>query len=298
VELRHLRYFVTVAEELNFSRAAKRLHIAQPALSNQIKALEAELGVQLLERTRRMSRLTAAGAALLADARSLLEQAQMAEVRVRKAQRGETGTIHIGYVLTAANALLASIIKSFRAQYPGVEPELTQMNTAAQIAGLRERRLDVGFLRPPLDFPELASEIIAEERMILAVSSEDPLAKKKRVEWRDLEGKTVLVVHPSVANYYYDRFFALCRKYKVKVNVGPYSQEIHGNLWLVSTGYGVSPVTESARALVGLSLVFCDLPADAPRIQTVLAWRKDNPSQVLANFLATVKAVREGTGAL
>jgi DNA-binding transcriptional LysR family regulator len=291
-----LRYFVTVAEELNFSRAAKRLHIAQPALSNQIKALEAELGVQLLERTRRMSRLTAAGAALLADARSLLEQAQMAEVRVRKAQRGETGTIHIGYVLTAANALLTSIIKAFRAQYPGVEPELTQMNTAALIVGLRERRLDVAFLRPPLDFPELASETIAEERMVLAVSSEDALAKKKRVEWGDLEGKTVLVVHPSVANYYYDRFFALCRKHKVKVNMGPYSQEIHGHLWLVSMGYGVSPVTESARAMASFSLTFCDLPADAPLVQTVLAWRKDNPSAVLANFLETVKKVR-GVGA-
>jgi len=291
MELRHLRYFVAVAEELNFSRAARRLYIAQPALSNQIKALENELEVQLLERTRRIVRLTEAGRTLLADARPLLAGAQTAELHARGAQKGETGTIHIGYVLTAANARLASVIKSFRQGYPNVMPDLAQLPTGAQIAGLKDRRLDVGFMRPPVKAPELETEVIAEEKMVLAVSSGDPLARKKRLTWRDLDGKTVLSVHPSVSNYYYESFFAICRRHKVRTSLGPYSQDIHSNLWLVSTGYGVTPTTESAREFSSSNLVFCDLPADGPRIQTLLAWRKDNGSPILANFLRTVRSL-------
>jgi len=291
MELRHLRYFVAVAEELNFSRAALRLHIAQPALSNQIKALETELGVQLLERTRRVVRLTDAGKTLLSDARPLLADAQTVELHARGAQKGETGTIHIGYVLTTANTRLASIIKAFRHSYPGVAPDLAQLATSAQIAALKNRQLDVGFVRPPVHAPEIETEVIGEEKMVLAVSSEDPLARKKRLTWQDLNGKTVLSVHPTVANYYYESFYAACRKHSVKISVGPYSQDIHSSLWLVSTGYGVTPITESAREFASASLAFRDLPADGPTIQTVLAWRRDNSSPVLANFLRTVRSV-------
>jgi DNA-binding transcriptional LysR family regulator len=292
MELRHLRYFVAVAEELNFSRAAQRLHIAQPALSNQIKALENELGVQLLERTRRIVRLTDAGKTLLSDARPLLADAQTAELHARGAQKGETGTIHIGYVLTTANTQLASIIKAFRESYPGVMPDLAQLATGAQIVGLKNRQLDVGFVRPPVNAHELETEVLGEEKMVLAVASSDPLAKKRRLSWQDLNGRVVLSVHPTVANYYYESFFALCRHYKVKVSIGPYSQDIHSNLWLVSTGYGVTPITESAREFSPASLTFCDLPPDGPKIQTLLAWRKDNSSPILANFLRTVRSIK------
>ena len=291
MELRHLRYFVAVAEELNFSRAARRLHIAQPALSNQIKALETELGVLLLERTRRMVRLTEAGKTLLSDARPLLADAQTAELHARGAQKGETGTIHIGYVLTTANVRLASIIKAFRQSHPGVEPDLAQLATGAQIAALRARQLDVGFVRPPVNAPELQTEVIGEEKMVLAVSSGDPLARKKRLAWQDLNGCTVLSVHPSVANNHYESFYAVCRRNNVKLVVGPYSQDIHSNLWLVSTGYGVTPITESAREFASSSLAFLDLPADGPAIQTLIAWRRDNASPILANFLRTVRSL-------
>jgi DNA-binding transcriptional LysR family regulator len=294
VELRHLRYFVAVAEELNFSRAALKLHVAQPALSNQIKALENELGVQLLERTRRMVRLTEAGRTLLAEAKPLLAGAQMAELHVRGAQKGERGTLHIGYVLTAANARLASVIKTFRESYPGVESDLAQLATGAQVEGLLTRRLDVGFVRPPVKAREIETEVIGEEKMVLAVAASDALARKKRVAWRDLHGKTLLTVHPTVANYYYESFLAVCRQHRVKLAMGPYAQDIHTNLWLVSTGYGVTPITESARQFAPSSMAFLDLPADGPTIQTLIAWRKDNVSPILGNFLRTVRAVHAG----
>jgi DNA-binding transcriptional LysR family regulator len=292
MELRHLRYFVAVAEELNFSRAALRLHIAQPALSNQIKALEGELGVQLLERTRRMVRLTEAGKTLLSDARPLLADAQTAVLHAQGAQKGETGTLHIGYVLTTANARLASIIKAFRDEFPGVNPDLAQLATGAQITRLKNRQLDVGFVRPPVNSPELQTEVIGEEKMVMAIAASHPLARKKRLTWGDLNGQTVLSVHPSVANYYYESFYGACRRHNIRFSLGPYSQDIHSNLWLVSTGYGVTPIAESAREYSYSSLAFRDLPADGPIIQTVLAWRKDNTSPVLANFLRTVRSVK------
>jgi DNA-binding transcriptional LysR family regulator len=294
MELRHLRYFVAVAEELNFSRAAQRLHIAQPALSNQIKGLENELGVQLLERTRRMVRLTEAGKTLLTDARPLLADAQAAELHARGAQKGETGTIHIGYVLAAANARLASIIKAFRDSHPGIEPDLARLATGEQISQLKDRQLDVGFMRPPVNQRELETEIINEEKMVLAMASGNPLARKKRLTWQDLDGKTVLSVHPRVANNYYVSFFAICRQNNIKLLVGPYSQDIHSSLWLVSTGYGITPITESAREFASSNLVFRDLPEDGPTIQTVLAWRRDNASPILANFLRTVHSLSPG----
>ena len=292
MELRHLRYFVAVAEELNFSRAAQRLHIAQPALSNQIKALETELQVQLLERTRRVVRLTEAGKTLLADARPLLADAQTAILHAQGAQKGETGTLHIGYVLTTANARLASIIKAFRAEFSGVDLDLAQLATGAQIARLKSRQLDIGFVHPPVNSPEIQTEVIGEEKMVLAVASTDLLARKKRLTWGDLNGKTVLSVHPTVANYYYESFFSVCRRHGVRWTLGPYSQDIHSNLWLVSTGYGVTPIAESAREYSHSGLAFPDLPADGPVIQTVLVWRKDNASPILANFLRVVRSVR------
>ena len=168
------------------------------------------------------------------------------------------------------------------------------MPTGAQIAGLKSRRLDVGFVRPPVNAAELETEVVGEEKMVLAVASSDPLARKKRLTWPDLNGKTVLSVHPTVANYYYESFFAVCRKHQVKVALGPYSQDIHSNLWLVSTGFGVTPITESAREFAASSLIFLDLPADGPTIQTLLAWRKDNTSPILANFLRTVREANSG----
>lgn len=215
----------------------------------------------------------------------------MAELHARGAQKGETGTLHIGYVFTTANAQLASIIKAFRQGYPGVEPDLVQLPTGAQLTGLKNRQLDVGFVRPPVNTPEIETEVIGEEKMVLAVAAGDPLAKKKKLTWQDLEGRTVLSVHPTVANYYYESFFALCRQHKVKLTVGPYSQDIHSNLWLVSTGYGVTPITESARDFASSSLALRDLPADGPLIQTLIAWRRDNVSPVLANFLRIVRSV-------
>src|ERR1041385_4436604 len=156
MELRHLRYFVAVAEELNFRRAAERLRLAQPALSSQIKSLEDELELRLLERTTRSVKLTHAGRVLLEEARAVLSAAAQAEQRARGAGHGLVGMLRVGVIAPAANAWLAGILRAFHQRFPGVQLSLFDLTSPEQLHRLHNGELDAGLLRPPVGFPELA----------------------------------------------------------------------------------------------------------------------------------------------
>src|SRR3954468_24714141 len=167
MELRHLRYFVAVAEELSFRRAAERLHLAQPPLSVQIKALEGELGTQLLTRSTRSVKLTAAGRVFLDEARMVLLAADRAEQRVRKAEHGLVGTLRIGVLAPAATSRLAQILRTYRQKFPGVQFSLHELTSVEQLQRLRTDELDVGLLRPPVRFSELEFIFLEESPMVL-----------------------------------------------------------------------------------------------------------------------------------
>lgn len=189
MELRHLRYFVAVSRELNFRRAAKILHIAQPPLSMQIKVLESELGVQLFDRSSRSVSLTAAGSLFLIDAVRIVTEAHQAEIDVKKAARGILGRLNIGFMLSTANDLLGTAVKKFKADYPSVELNLLDLTNSAQIRALQEGRLDIAFTRSRISQPELETETLSEESMMLMVPSNDPLAKKTPGCVEGFEGK-------------------------------------------------------------------------------------------------------------
>src|SRR5437764_2755099 len=155
MELRHLRYFVAVAEDLNFRRAAERLHLAQPALSAQIKSLEDELEVRLLERNTRSVKLTAAGRVFLEEARTVLAAASQAAHRARKAEHGLVGTLRLGVIAAVANVWLARILRGFHQRFPGVQLSLFDLTSPEQLQRLHTGDLDAGLLRPPVSFPEL-----------------------------------------------------------------------------------------------------------------------------------------------
>src|SRR4051794_19359299 len=177
MELRHLRYFVAVAEELSFRRAAEKLHLAQPPLSAQIKSLETKLGLRLFERSTRLVRLTQAGRVFLDEARLVLLAAKQAEQRVKMAEHGLVGTLRIGVLAPAATSRLATVLRSYRLKFPGVQFSLHELASIEQLQRLRTDQLDVGLLRPPIGSPELDCHFLEESPMVLASPSGHRLAK-------------------------------------------------------------------------------------------------------------------------
>src|SRR5687767_2086529 len=186
MELRHLRYFVAVAEELHFGRAAVRLHVSQPPLSQQIKALEEELGVQLFQRTRRHVELTDAGRALLPEARAALEQAERAQRVAREAGAGARGRLVIGFVTSASYSVLPAAVRALRRAWPSVEVTLREMVPSAQLEALEWREIDVGLLRPPVDDARVEVEVVLEEPLLVALPARSALARKRGLALGDL----------------------------------------------------------------------------------------------------------------
>jgi DNA-binding transcriptional LysR family regulator len=284
MELRHLRYFVAVAEELSFRGAAEKLHIAQPPLSAQIKSLEEELRVKLLARTTRSVELTHAGRVFLEEARAVLAASAQAEQRARDAQHGLAGTLRVGIIAPVAGAWLAGILRRFRQRFPGVQFSLLDLTSTEQLRRLHDQELDAGLLRPPITFPELDYQFVGESRQVLALPAGHRLAKKKRLEWKDFDGEGLVLIHPSVQHGYYDLFLAECAKAGAHPRPVQYANDIQTKMWLISAGFGIAPTTASLGEVKRPGLVFRALPPGLPPVQTVLAWRRGDPSPVLEHF--------------
>ncbi len=284
MELRHLRYFVAVAEELSFRRAAEKLHLAQPPLSARIRALETELPAKLFERTTRTVSLTHAGRVLLEEARLVLAAAAKAEQRAREAELGVVGTLRLGVVAPAANAWLAGILRRFRQRFPGVQLSLFDLTSTEQLRRLRDQELDAGLLRPPVAPAELDHLLVGESRQVLALPAGHPLAKKRVLEWKDFHDQELVLIHPAAQHGFYDAFFARCAKAGARPRPVQYANDIQTKLWLISAGFGIAPTAAPLGDVKRSGLVSRPLPAGLPPVQTALAWRRDDPSPVLKNF--------------
>ncbi len=288
MELRHLRYFVAVAEELSFRRAAIRLNLAQPPLSAQIKALEKELGARLFERSTRSVRLTQAGSVFLDEARSVLLATERAEQRVRNASHGLVGTLRIGVLAPTATVRLARVLRSYRQKFPGVQFSLHEVASVGQLQMLRDDRLDVGLLRPPVHFPELESRFLEESPMVLAAPAGHRLAKLRKIAWEDFHNESMVMIHPSLQHGYYDNFLNLCAAAGAVPVVGQYANDIHSKMWLISAGFGVAPTTQTIAQVKRPGLVFRELPPGLPLVQTLLVWKRSNTGPILRNFLECI----------
>ena len=299
MELRHLRYFVAVAEELNFRRAAERLHVAQPALSAQIKNLEEELGVRLFERTTRSVLLTPTGQVFLGEARNILGATTHAEQLVRKAEHGLVGTLRVGVITPATGPLLARVLRHFHQKYPGVTLSLSALTSAEQLKRLRAGELDAGLLRPPVASPELDTRFVEQAPQVLAAPAGHRLAKKRKLEWKDFNGEGLVLIHPDQQHSFYDPFIAACVKAGAKTHVAQYAQDVQIKMWLISAGFGVAPVTSTLKEIRRPGVVFRPLPPGLPPVQTMLAWRRiDASSPVLKNFLDCFSLVGQKSAAI
>ncbi len=293
MELRHLRYFVAVAEELNFRRAAERLRVAQPALSSQIKNLEQELGVKLFARTTRSVQLTPTGQVFLGEARGILTATNHAEQLVRKAELGLVGTLRLGVITPATGPLLARVLRHFHQKFPGVQLSLSALTTTEQLKRLRAGELDAGLLRPPVVSPDFETRFVEQAPQMLALPAGHRLAKKRKLEWMDFNGEGLVMIHPDLQHSFYDPFIAACAKAGAKTHVAQYAQDVQIKMWLISAGFGIAPVTATLVEIRRPGVVFRPLPPGLPPVQTMLVWRRADASlPVIKNFLECFNSVK------
>jgi len=287
--LRHLRYFVAVAEELHFGRAAKRLGMAQPPLSQRIRRLELEIGVQLLQRTKRLVQLTEAGRAFLEGARDALRQVDHAIEVAQRASRGQVGKLAIGFLGAAAYSLLPSILIAFRHRYPDVEVKLQELKTSELIAALRGGQIQVGFVRLPLQDELLAVEPILREELVVALSERHPLASRTRISFRDLAQEAFLMPPRPLAPGFHEQVLNLCRQEGFAPKLGAEASQLQTIISLVAAGMGITLVPESVQNFAGRGVVFKRLPEPAPIIEVGIASLRDKHSEVLSAFLNVVR---------
>ncbi|MBT6829633.1 MAG: LysR family transcriptional regulator [Rhodospirillaceae bacterium] len=292
IELHHLRYFVAVAEDLHFRRAAERLHIAQPALSRAIKWLESEIGAVLLLRTTRNVALTEAGRIFLHETRLALTQIERAQTLAQSAAAGEAGRLSVAYMDFAINGPLPAILGAFRANHPGVTIDLDHMWTERQREAIVAGDIDIGFLIGPFTAPGIDSRTILSERFVAVLPEAHPLAAKRRINLADLSDQPFILGASAYWGPYRRLVDELCLGAGFTPRVVQEAHNSDGIFGLVAAGMGVSIYVEGARnfSLRGCTIrPFKGLDAN---IETTAVWRADNPSPVIANFIEAVAAYR------
>ncbi|RQR64324.1 LysR family transcriptional regulator [Burkholderia sp. Bp9126] len=294
-DLRQWRYFVTVAEERHFGRAATRLSMTQPPLSQAIRALEDALGVALFARTKRSVALTAVGAALLPDVRKLLEAADALPPLARSLARGETGSLALAFVSTADYGLLPSLLHAFGARYPRVRLQLAEATSDVQIEELVAGRIDAGLIIPPVP-PRHAAELsylpVVREPLVLAMpATASPDAPDDvPVRLADVAALPLVIFPRRLAPGFYDIITGCYGAAGETPRIGQEAIQMQTIVSLVSAGMGVALVPQSLRNLRRTGVVYRPLAGGAPVVETGLVWRTGDVSPVLAGFIDIVRA--------
>jgi len=296
MELRHLRYFVAVAEERHITRAAERLGIQQPPLSQQIRALEAELGAPLLRRHPRGVELTQAGEVLLTEARTVLEQVERAVTATRRAGRGEAGRIGLGFTSSASfHPLVPAMVRAYRDAYPLVALSLEESGTSELVDALVQQRLDAAFVRSPIGAaPGIAVHSILEEPMVAALPAGSPLAiarARHPLPLAALAGEIFILYRRPLGPGLYDAIIAACQRAGYSPNIGQEAPRMLATLSLVAAGLGVTLVPQSMRRLRVHGVVYRTIEGEAGLVAPLnLAYRRSETSPAARRFTALARA--------
>ena len=289
-ELSQLHCFVTVAEELHFGRAAKRLGMTQPPLSRQIQVLEHHLDAKLFERTSRTVRLTAAGHSFLPEARIIMRLAQSASLVAKRIARGKTGLIKIGFTAASAYNFLPTLVTTCIKRLPDIDLSLKEMVSGDQLDAIGSGQLDIGFLRPPIVRPGLDAVRVFTEELQLAVPSTHPLARKKAVSLADLDGQPFVMYAPYESRYFYDLLVAQFAQANIRPQYVQHLGQIHSILSLVRAGLGVALVPRSASSLHldGVLIRAIPIKPKSP-VELFAVWRRDQDSPLVPALIGIAR---------
>lgn len=297
MELHHLRYFVAVAEERNFGRAARRLQLAQPPLSQQIQRLEREFGVQLFDRSRRPIRLTSAGVLLLEQARELLAQAERTRQAMTQAARGQAGSLVVGCVPSALYDVVPTVLRAYRERYPEVELSVREEDTSPLVDQLVSGQLDAGFLRATPYTRELGVAVLHREPFVAALPGYHRLARARAVALSDLAGDRFIMFPRRFAPENFDLLISACHAEGFSPHVVLERGAHHTQVGYVACGLGIALVPQSLRSLRLKGVVYKRLAASPPAVETTIAWATARPSGLRDRLIAVAHEVTGTQGA-
>jgi len=298
MELRHIRYFLAVAEEMNFTRAAKKVGIGQPPLSQQIRSLEEELGAPLFRRVPRGVELTDSGKAFLPEAQAILAQAEHAKKIAQRGARGELGSLRLGFTSSAAfTRIVQDAIRAFRENYPNVELTLEEEDTTTLLARLSEQTLDTAFIRPGRNNPDgVQVHRLVEEAMMIALPLDHPLVEGSALPLSALAKDRLLLFPREAGPGFFDEIISACRRAGFEPRIGYEAPQITSVGNMIAAGLGVSIVPISVANQVCVAGVkYLKIVGDKPIAPIALAIRPDEQSVTVKNFV-TLAVRKRGKG--
>lgn len=289
MELRHLHYFIAVAEELHFSRAAKRLCISQPPLSQQIRSLEDELGVKLFERTKRQVHLTEAGKVFLERAYLVLAQLEQAIAVTQQIGQGEVGRLAIGFVDSATYTVFPEILRVFRSQFPAVELRLHEMTTAQQIQALHHKQVDIGIVRSAISELGLSVECLLHESLVVALPETHPLSAQTKVSLSTLADESFILFPAKLGPLFHEQIIHMCQQAGFRPKVAQEAVQMQTIVGLVAAGLGIAIVPASMQNFHRSGVIYRPLQEQIPNTGLYLAWRQHDSSPVISAFLSLAR---------
>ena len=297
MELRHLRYLVAAAEQGSFSGAARRLNVAQSAISEQLADLEREIGVQLFTRSSRRTGLTPTGELFLKEARRILADSEKAVEIARRAQRGEIGTLNIGFFAGSVGVNFPRLIRGFRKQHPGVRLSLVEMTSTRQWQALVDGEIDVGFTRrvEPEFRTELVSELIHQDPINAIVPKDHPVAPGP-VDVRDLAGESFVLSSREASPAVFDKVIELCSEAGFSPRIASISSVWSSVVMMVQAGEGIALLPLNQQQSRTRDLAFCPLLAKNAFVEFVMAWSPKHDSDLNRSFRTLVKAHSNNSG--
>jgi DNA-binding transcriptional LysR family regulator len=294
MELRHVRYFLAVAEHLNFSKAAQQLHIAQPPLSRQIRQLEDELGVDLFVRTKHRVQLTKPGRVFLDEGRKLVMQAGHATEAARHAQKGESGIVRIG-IASGLGGVVGKAVADHCRRFPTINIECKDIFSSVQNENLNKGEVDVGFLRPPVDQVNLDCELLFEEEFVVILPKTHRLAKRKSLRLKEVADEPLIVFDRSFSSGLYDKILGLYSRQGLTPHFAVTHVEAHEEAGAIMVASGkaifIGAGAIVTRSVSGIELASVPLNETEARIEVYMAWRREEESTAVRAFLDSVRRV-------